>query len=102
MDDNKSVCDNAISAPSYSYSHHSSRIVNIYIIPESELYLNEIRVLGITDRDHCMHLLDQLLLLVVVEVHVPLGQTSFSRSVLNENESNLRTKAKLSTIINIH
>lgn len=46
-------------------------------------------MLGIPDGDHGMHLLDQLLLLVVIELHVPLGQACLACPVLDEDESDL-------------
>lgn len=52
--------------------------------------LNEIGVLGVADRHHGVHLLDQLLLLVVVKVHVPLGQAGLPRTVLDQDETDLR------------
>lgn len=52
-------------------------------------YLNKVGVLGIPDRHHSVDFLDQLLLLVVVKLHVPLGQPRLACSVLNEDEANL-------------
>jgi len=45
--------------------------------------LDKVGVLLITDSDDCMHLLYQLLLLLVVKVHVPLGQPRLPRPVLD-------------------
>lgn len=53
-------------------------------------YLHKISVFCISDCDNCMDLLNQLLLLIIIKVHVPLGQTGFSSSVLNENEADLK------------
>jgi hypothetical protein len=44
---------------------------------------NKIGVLGIAHCDHSMHLLNQLLLLVVVKVHIPLSKTGLASSILN-------------------
>lgn len=52
-------------------------------------YLNEVCMLGIAYGHNSMHLLDQLLLLVIVEIHVPFGQARLTRSVLDQNKSNL-------------
>jgi len=52
-------------------------------------HLHKVGVLGIAHCDHGMHLLNQFLLLVVIEVHIPLGQASFSSSVLYKYESYL-------------
>lgn len=46
-------------------------------------------MLGIPDGDHGVHLLDQLLLLVVIELHVPLGQARLACPVLDKDESDL-------------
>lgn len=35
--------------------------------------LNEVRMLRISDGDHCVNLLYQLLLLIVIKIHIPLG-----------------------------
>ena len=47
------------------------------------LYLHEICVFGIANRHQCVHLLDQLLLLVIVEMHVPFGEPCLPCTVLN-------------------
>lgn len=44
---------------------------------------------GVTNGDDGVNLLDQLLLLVVIKVHVPLGQSRLAGAVLDQNESNL-------------
>lgn len=49
--------------------------------------LHKVGVLGIPDGDHGVHLLDQLLLLVVIELHVPLGQARLACPVLDKDES---------------
>lgn len=46
-------------------------------------------MLGISDGDHGVHLLDQLLLLVIIELHVPLGQARLACPVLDEDEADL-------------
>ena len=51
--------------------------------------LDEIGVFGIADGDDGVDLLDELLLLVVVELHVPLGQAGLPSAVLDEDEANL-------------
>lgn len=59
---------------------------------------------GIPHGDHGVNLLDKLLLLVIVKVHVPLGQTRLARSVLNQYEANLssgKNKGGVSNICNI-
>ena len=50
--------------------------------------LDEVGVFGVSDGDARVDFLDQLLLFVVVEIHVPFGQTSLSRAVLNQDEPN--------------
>lgn len=44
---------------------------------------------GISDSDHGVHLLYQLLFLVIIELHVPLGQARLARPVLDEDEADL-------------
>lgn len=46
-------------------------------------------MLGVPDGDHGMHLLNQLLLLIIIELHVPLGQARLTCPVLDEDESDL-------------
>jgi hypothetical protein len=41
-------------------------------------YLDKVCMLCVANRHHCMHFLYQLLLFVVVKVHIPFGQPSFS------------------------
>lgn len=53
-------------------------------------YLHEVGVLRVSHRDHGVHLLDELLLLVVIELHVPLGQARLASPVLDEDEANLQ------------
>lgn len=53
-------------------------------------HLHKVGVLGIPDGDHGVHLLDQLLLLIVIELHVPLGQACLARPVLDEDEADLK------------
>lgn len=36
-----------------------------------------------------MHFLDQLLLLIIIKLHVPFGQSRLPRSVLDEDEADL-------------
>jgi len=57
--------------------------------------LDKVGVLGVADRHHGVHLLDQLLLLVVVKVHVPLGQPCLTRPVLDQDEPNLPPKENI-------
>ena len=49
-------------------------------------------MLGISDGNERMDFLDQFLLLIIVEVHVPFGKTSFSCSILNQNKPNLQAR----------
>lgn len=51
--------------------------------------LYEIGVLGIPHSDHCMHLLNKFLFLVVIEVHVPFRQASFASAVLYQYKAYL-------------
>ncbi len=55
-------------------------------------YRYKVGVLGVTDCHHRVNFLYQLLFLVVVEVHVPLGQASFTGSVLYQDKPNLLIK----------
>lgn len=58
-------------------------------------YLHEIGVFCVSHRDKGMHLLDELLLLVIVKVHVPFREASFSRTILDEDEANLQENTRL-------
>ena len=62
-----------------------SRVSSVHDLEVSKL--DEVGVFGVADGDAGVHLLDQFLLFVVVEIHVPFGQTSLSRPVLNQNEA---------------
>ena len=57
-------------------------------------HLDEVGVLGVPDRHDGVHLLDQLLLLVVVEVHVPLGESRLPRAILDQDEPDLINTVK--------
>ena len=48
--------------------------------------LDKVRVFGVSDGDDGVDLLDQLLLLLVVKVDVPLGQAGFAGPVLDHDE----------------
>lgn len=52
-------------------------------------YLDKIGVLSVSDSDDSVDLLDELLLLVVIEIHVPFRQSGFSSPVLDQDKSNL-------------
>ena len=49
---------------------------------------HKVRMLGISDCHYGVNLLYQFLLLLVLEVHVPLGQPRLARPVLDHNELN--------------
>lgn len=57
-------------------------------------YLHKVGVLGITDSHHSMYLLNQLLFLVVIKLHVPLGQSGLPCSVLNQDEADLNDRSR--------
>lgn len=70
---------------------HADAEVEAGVAPVDDLEvseLHEIRVLGVPDSHHGVDLFDQFLLLVIVEVHVPLGQAGLAGSVLDEDEPN--------------
>lgn len=52
-------------------------------------HLHKVGVFGISDSDHGVHLLDQLLFLIVIKLHVPFGQACLARPVLDEDEADL-------------
>lgn len=58
-------------------------------------YLDKVGVFCIPDRDQCVHLLDKLLLLVIIKVHVPLGQAGLSGTVLDQDETDLEGRRVL-------
>lgn len=59
-------------------------------------YLDKVGVFGVPDRDHSVDFLYQLLFLVVIELHVPFGQSRLARSVLNEDEADLENREERS------
>lgn len=59
-------------------------IATVHNFEVAELY--EVCVFGISDGDDGMHFLYQFLLLVIVKVHVPLGQPRLARSVLDQDK----------------
>lgn len=50
---------------------------------------HKVGVFGVSHCHQSVNLFDQLLFLIVVKMHVPLGQTCFASAVLNEDETNL-------------
>ena len=52
-------------------------------------HLHKVGVFGVSDGDHGMHLLDQLLFLIIIKLHVPLGQARLACSVLDEDKADL-------------
>lgn len=78
--------------PSYRTGRFSFwyRVVKHSLIP----YLDKVGVFGIPDRDHSVDFLDQLLFLIVIELHVPFGQSRLACSVLNEDEADLENTGK--------
>ena len=50
--------------------------------------LHKVRMLGVTDSHYGVDLLYQFLFLLVLEVHVPLGQSGFPSSVLDHYKLN--------------
>ena len=65
--------------------HQKVTVVEYQVCPN----LHKVGVFGITDRDHSVDLLDELLLLVVIKLHVPLSQPGLPRSVLDQDEADL-------------
>lgn len=57
--------------------------VNDLEVPE----LHKVGVFGISDSDHGVHFLNQLLFLVIIKLHVPLGQARLACPVLDEDEA---------------
>lgn len=55
----------------------------------ADTYSNKVCVLSVPDGNYGVYFFDQLLLLVVIEVHVPLSQAGLTRSVLYQNEPDL-------------
>jgi len=56
------------------------------------LYLYKVGVFGITDCHYGVNLFNQLLLLIIIELHVPLGQPGLPCSILDEDEADLQKK----------
>ncbi len=55
-------------------------------------YSYEVGVLGISDSNNRMNFLNQFLLFIILKMHIPLSQTSFSCSVLDQDKPNLESK----------
>lgn len=53
-------------------------------------HLNEICVFRISNGDHSMHFFDKFLFFVIIEIHVPFGETSFASTILYQYEANLK------------
>lgn len=45
---------------------------------------------SVPDGDDSVHLLNKLLLLIIIEIHVPFRKPSLTRSVLDQNKANLK------------
>lgn len=58
----------------------------------NQTYLDKICMFCIANRDHGVHLFNQLLLFIVVEIHVPFGQSRFARTILYQNKTNLKNR----------
>ena len=58
-------------------------------------YSNEVGVFGVSDGDDGVHLLNQLLLLLIFKLHVPLGKPRLARPILNQDEPDLPKKETL-------
>ena len=48
---------------------------------------DEVRMLGIPHGYKCVYILNQFLLLIFLEEHVPLGESRLASSVLNQDET---------------
>lgn len=53
------------------------------------LHLYKVGVFGITDCHNGMNLFNQLLLLIIIKLHVPLGQPGLPCPVLDEDKADL-------------
>lgn len=73
----------------------NSRLVSTFVHWKCP-YLHKIGVLGVSDGDDCVNLLNQLLFLVVIEIHVPFRQSGLSSPVLDQNKSNLQIFKRIS------
>ena len=60
----------------------SSCVQNVWEL-KSKTYCHKVGMLGITHCYNGVHFLNQFLLLIILKVHVPLGQTSLACSILN-------------------
>ena len=69
---------------------HPPAHTHVHIRLHARTHLDEVGVLGVPDGDDCVHLLDQLLLLLVVEMHVPLGEARLPSAVLDQDEPDLK------------
>ena len=59
------------------------------VVYRIQTHSNKVCVLGISDSDDGVDFFNQLLFLVILKVHVPLGQARLTGTVLNQDETNL-------------
>ena len=59
-----------------------------------QTYSDKVSVFGISDSDNGVNLFNQFLLLIVLKVHVPLGQARLTGAILNQDETNLHGKVR--------
>lgn len=57
---------------------------------DQALYLYKVGVFGITDCHYSVNLFNKLLFLIIIKLHVPLGQSGLSCPILNEDKADLQ------------
>jgi len=67
-----------------------SKHLQVSLASEHRTHFHKVGMLGVADSNNCVHFFNQFLLLVVVKVHVPLGQPRLAGTVLNQDEPNLQ------------
>lgn len=54
-----------------------------------QTYCDKVCVFGISDGDYGVNFFYQLLFLIILKVHVPLGEAGLTSTILNQDETNL-------------
>ena len=68
-------------------------------VHRTSTYSDKVCVLCIPDGDNGVNLFNQLLLLIVLKVHVPLGEARLTGAILNQDKANLHNTEEIGCVI---
>ena len=71
------------------HTTHGTMDTSMGQIERGRTHSHKVGVFGVPHCHQSVNLFDQLLFLIIVKMHIPLGQTCFASAVLNEDETNL-------------